>query len=148
MTLKAPITYIYNFLNLLRYEGKFDAGSVFPLMVQICVWFGRPLEKTRFVAKCKGKPWLEHVPALVKECPRVVPTSWHHFDIQCAVSSHHLGLKGGRGIWGPRHPIPWGQWQSHWGRNWYEYLWTLEEAPFLVPNPPSCAALALVSAPR
>lgn len=36
------------------YEGKFDAGSVFPLMVQICVWFGRPLEKTRFVAKCKA----------------------------------------------------------------------------------------------
>ncbi|KAF4023372.1 hypothetical protein G4228_015064 [Cervus hanglu yarkandensis] len=54
ITLKAPITYIYNFLNLLRYEGKFDAGSVFPLMVQICVWFGRPLEKTRFVAKCKA----------------------------------------------------------------------------------------------
>ncbi|XP_012926151.1 uncharacterized protein C20orf194 homolog isoform X3 [Heterocephalus glaber] len=36
------------------YEGKFSAGSVFPLMVQICVWFGRPLEKTRFVAKCKA----------------------------------------------------------------------------------------------
>nr|XP_030703453.1 uncharacterized protein C20orf194 homolog isoform X4 [Globicephala melas] len=36
------------------YEGKFDVGSVFPLMVQICVWFGRPLEKTRFVAKCKA----------------------------------------------------------------------------------------------
>ncbi|XP_051701183.2 dynein axonemal assembly factor 9 isoform X2 [Oryctolagus cuniculus] len=36
------------------YEGKFDAGSVFPLMVQICVWFGRPLEKTRFIAKCKA----------------------------------------------------------------------------------------------
>uniref|UniRef100_A0A8D1NFI7 Uncharacterized protein n=1 Tax=Sus scrofa TaxID=9823 RepID=A0A8D1NFI7_PIG len=36
------------------YEGKFDAGSVFPLMVQICVWFGRPLEKTRFMAKCKA----------------------------------------------------------------------------------------------
>ncbi|KAM9589594.1 dynein axonemal assembly factor 9 isoform 5-T6 [Trichechus inunguis] len=36
------------------YEGKFDSGSVFPLMVQICVWFGRPLEKTRFVAKCKA----------------------------------------------------------------------------------------------
>lgn len=31
-------------------------------MVQICVWFGRPLEKTRFVAKCKGKPWLGHIP--------------------------------------------------------------------------------------
>ncbi|XP_008852681.1 uncharacterized protein C20orf194 homolog isoform X2 [Nannospalax galili] len=36
------------------YEGKFDAGSVFPLMVQICVWFDRPLEKTRFVTKCKA----------------------------------------------------------------------------------------------
>nr|XP_045011762.1 dynein axonemal assembly factor 9 isoform X1 [Jaculus jaculus] len=36
------------------YEGKFDAGSAFPLMVQICVWFGRPLEKTRFVTKCKA----------------------------------------------------------------------------------------------
>ncbi|KAM4842588.1 dynein axonemal assembly factor 9 isoform 1-T1 [Thomomys bottae] len=36
------------------YEGKFDSGSVFPLMVQICVWFGRPLEKTRFMAKCKA----------------------------------------------------------------------------------------------
>ncbi|KAG3262915.1 dynein axonemal assembly factor 9 isoform X2 [Ictidomys tridecemlineatus] len=36
------------------YEGKFNSGSVFPLMVQICVWFGRPLEKTRFVAKCKA----------------------------------------------------------------------------------------------
>uniref|UniRef100_A0A2K5FAK5 Dynein axonemal assembly factor 9 n=1 Tax=Aotus nancymaae TaxID=37293 RepID=A0A2K5FAK5_AOTNA len=36
------------------YEGKLNAGSVYPLMVQICVWFGRPLEKTRFVAKCKA----------------------------------------------------------------------------------------------
>ncbi|XP_075420038.1 dynein axonemal assembly factor 9 isoform X2 [Tenrec ecaudatus] len=35
-------------------EGRFDSGSVFPLMVQICVWFARPLEKTRFVAKCKA----------------------------------------------------------------------------------------------
>lgn len=38
----------------LRYEGKYGAGSVFPPMVQICVWFNRPLEKTRFVTKCKG----------------------------------------------------------------------------------------------
>lgn len=37
-----------------RYEGKYGAGSVFPPMVQICVWFSRPLEKTRFVTKCKG----------------------------------------------------------------------------------------------
>ncbi|OXB75834.1 UNVERIFIED_CONTAM: hypothetical protein H355_009467 [Colinus virginianus] len=36
-----------------RYEGKYGAGSVFPPMVQICVWFNRPLEKTRFVTKCK-----------------------------------------------------------------------------------------------
>uniref|UniRef100_A0A2K6PWI8 Dynein axonemal assembly factor 9 n=1 Tax=Rhinopithecus roxellana TaxID=61622 RepID=A0A2K6PWI8_RHIRO len=36
------------------YEGKLNAGSVYPLMVQICVWFGRPLEKTRFMAKCKA----------------------------------------------------------------------------------------------
>ncbi|XP_048338985.1 dynein axonemal assembly factor 9, partial [Sphaerodactylus townsendi] len=36
------------------YEGKFRSGSVIPPMVQICVWFSRPLEKTRFVAKCKA----------------------------------------------------------------------------------------------
>ncbi|XP_029819568.1 uncharacterized protein C20orf194 homolog [Manacus vitellinus] len=36
------------------YEGKYGAGPVFPPMVQICVWFSRPLEKTRFVAKCKA----------------------------------------------------------------------------------------------
>ncbi|XP_019381593.1 PREDICTED: uncharacterized protein C20orf194 homolog [Gavialis gangeticus] len=36
------------------YEGKFGSGSVFPPMVQICVWFSRPLEKTRFVTKCKA----------------------------------------------------------------------------------------------
>ncbi|XP_062991457.1 dynein axonemal assembly factor 9 isoform X2 [Elgaria multicarinata webbii] len=36
------------------YEGKFRAGSAFPPMVQICVWFNRPLEKMRFVAKCKA----------------------------------------------------------------------------------------------
>lgn len=39
---------------VLRYEGKYGAGSVFPPMVQICVWFNRPLEKMRFVTKCKG----------------------------------------------------------------------------------------------
>ncbi|RMC14574.1 hypothetical protein DUI87_09672 [Hirundo rustica rustica] len=37
-----------------RYEGKYGAGPVFPPMVQICVWFSRPLEKTRFVTKCKA----------------------------------------------------------------------------------------------
>ncbi|KFP84871.1 Uncharacterized protein C20orf194, partial [Apaloderma vittatum] len=37
-----------------QYEGKYGAGSVFPPMVQICVWFNRPLEKTRFVTKCKA----------------------------------------------------------------------------------------------
>ncbi|XP_021148547.2 dynein axonemal assembly factor 9 [Columba livia] len=36
------------------YEGKYRAGPVFPPMVQICVWFNRPLEKTRFVTKCKA----------------------------------------------------------------------------------------------
>uniref|UniRef100_A0A8C0B1V6 Chromosome 20 open reading frame 194 n=1 Tax=Buteo japonicus TaxID=224669 RepID=A0A8C0B1V6_9AVES len=36
------------------YEGKYGAGSFFPPMVQICVWFNRPLEKTRFVTKCKA----------------------------------------------------------------------------------------------
>ncbi|XP_053109584.1 dynein axonemal assembly factor 9 isoform X2 [Hemicordylus capensis] len=36
------------------YDGKFRVGSVFPPMVQICVWFSRPLEKTRFVSKCKA----------------------------------------------------------------------------------------------
>ncbi|KAF4791286.1 hypothetical protein TURU_132066 [Turdus rufiventris] len=37
-----------------RYEGQYGAGPVFPPMVQICVWFSRPLEKTRFVTKCKA----------------------------------------------------------------------------------------------
>ncbi|XP_015271849.1 PREDICTED: uncharacterized protein C20orf194 homolog [Gekko japonicus] len=36
------------------HDGKFRSGSVVPPMVQICVWFNRPLEKTRFVAKCKA----------------------------------------------------------------------------------------------
>ncbi|XP_032915275.1 dynein axonemal assembly factor 9 [Catharus ustulatus] len=36
------------------YEGQYGAGPVFPPMVQICVWFSRPLEKTRFVTKCKA----------------------------------------------------------------------------------------------
>ncbi|XP_036619107.1 uncharacterized protein C20orf194 homolog isoform X1 [Trichosurus vulpecula] len=45
------------------YEGKFRAGSVFPPMVQICVWFGRPLEKARFVAKCKA------IKSLIKQSP-------------------------------------------------------------------------------
>uniref|UniRef100_A0A8C3GY80 Dynein axonemal assembly factor 9 n=1 Tax=Corvus moneduloides TaxID=1196302 RepID=A0A8C3GY80_CORMO len=38
----------------LLYEGTYGAGPVFPPMVQICVWFSRPLEKTRFVTKCKA----------------------------------------------------------------------------------------------
>ncbi|KAL7981735.1 hypothetical protein Chor_001550 [Crotalus horridus] len=37
----------------LMFDGKFRAGSAFPPMVQICVWFNRPLEKMRFAAKCK-----------------------------------------------------------------------------------------------
>ncbi|XP_039224297.1 uncharacterized protein C20orf194 homolog [Crotalus tigris] len=36
------------------FDGKFRAGSAFPPMVQICVWFNRPLEKMRFAAKCKA----------------------------------------------------------------------------------------------
>lgn len=35
-------------------------------MVQICVWFDRPLEKTRFVSKCKGECDLFH---RGKSCP-------------------------------------------------------------------------------
>lgn len=67
-------------------------------MVQICVWFGRPLEKTRFIAKCKGKPWLGHVLDLSKRT-RVVPVSWHHFSFLSAVSPPlHWGLKTGRGF--------------------------------------------------
>ncbi|RLW09178.1 hypothetical protein DV515_00003070 [Chloebia gouldiae] len=42
------------FVFVSRYEGKYGAGPVFPPMVQICVWFSRPLEKTRFVTKCKA----------------------------------------------------------------------------------------------
>ncbi|KAL8206549.1 UNVERIFIED_CONTAM: hypothetical protein K2H54_008755, partial [Gekko kuhli] len=45
------------------YDGKFRSGSVVPPMVQICVWFNRPLEKMRFVAKCKAlKPSIKPSP--------------------------------------------------------------------------------------
>lgn len=68
----------YILKTILRYEGKFDSGSVFPLMVQICVWFDRPLEKTRFVAKCKGELTLDG---------RVVPSLWPHLSQCPGVSS-------------------------------------------------------------
>ncbi|XP_069488352.1 dynein axonemal assembly factor 9 isoform X2 [Ambystoma mexicanum] len=35
-------------------NGKFVAGSVLPQMDQICLWFDRPLEKTRFMMNCKA----------------------------------------------------------------------------------------------
>ncbi|KAJ6658581.1 hypothetical protein lerEdw1_019969 [Lerista edwardsae] len=37
-----------------RYDGSFQVGPVFPPMVQVCVRFSQPLEKMRFVAKCKA----------------------------------------------------------------------------------------------
>ncbi|XP_048458036.1 uncharacterized protein C20orf194 homolog [Rhincodon typus] len=36
------------------WNGKFRSGSVFPQMTQICIRFNRPLEKARFVTKCKA----------------------------------------------------------------------------------------------
>ncbi|XP_043552353.1 dynein axonemal assembly factor 9 isoform X2 [Chiloscyllium plagiosum] len=36
------------------WNGKFRSGSVFPQMTQICIKFNRPLEKARFVTKCKA----------------------------------------------------------------------------------------------
>ncbi|XP_038649134.1 uncharacterized protein C20orf194 homolog [Scyliorhinus canicula] len=36
------------------WNGKFRSGSVFPQMTQICIRFSRPLEKARFVTKCKA----------------------------------------------------------------------------------------------
>ncbi|XP_066488259.1 dynein axonemal assembly factor 9 [Tiliqua scincoides] len=36
------------------YDGRFQVGPVFPPMDQVCVRFSRPLEKMRFVAKCKA----------------------------------------------------------------------------------------------
>lgn len=66
-------------------------------MVQICVWFDRPLERTRFVTKCKGKPLLGHVSVSVLHVFSIVSESkagrgfdelrvpgsdyvWPHFD--------------------------------------------------------------------
>lgn len=117
-------------------------------MVQICVWFGRPLEKTRFVAKCKGKPWLGHVPDPNKRIPRVVPASWHHFSIMCVVMSpHYWGLKT-EGFEDPGVPPPWEEWQSHWGGcgggRTYE-PWSLKWGSFPDPNslPAVCPELGL-----
>ncbi|KAG8453283.1 hypothetical protein GDO86_000063 [Hymenochirus boettgeri] len=36
------------------YEGKFLTGSTFPKMDHVCVRFGRPLEKARFMTRCKA----------------------------------------------------------------------------------------------
>ncbi|XP_053314085.1 dynein axonemal assembly factor 9 [Spea bombifrons] len=36
------------------YDGTFSAGAVFPKMDRISVWFTRPLEKARFMTRCKG----------------------------------------------------------------------------------------------
>ncbi|KAM8939582.1 dynein axonemal assembly factor 9 [Pelodytes ibericus] len=35
------------------YDGAFSAGPIFPKMDQISVWFNRPLEKARFMTRCK-----------------------------------------------------------------------------------------------
>ncbi|XP_040275265.1 uncharacterized protein C20orf194 homolog [Bufo bufo] len=35
------------------YEGKFSAGPVSPKVDRICLWFSRPLEKARFMTRCK-----------------------------------------------------------------------------------------------
>ncbi|KAM4809298.1 LOW QUALITY PROTEIN: dynein axonemal assembly factor 9 [Rhinophrynus dorsalis] len=36
------------------YEGKFSTGSSFPKMDRVSVWFSRPLEKARFMTRCKA----------------------------------------------------------------------------------------------
>ncbi|XP_059821698.1 uncharacterized protein C20orf194 homolog isoform X1 [Hypanus sabinus] len=36
------------------WNGKFRSGPVFPQMTQICIRFNRPLDKARFVTKCKA----------------------------------------------------------------------------------------------
>ncbi|XP_067837186.1 uncharacterized protein C20orf194 homolog isoform X2 [Heptranchias perlo] len=36
------------------WNGKFRSGPVFPQMTQICIRFSRPLDKARFVTKCKA----------------------------------------------------------------------------------------------
>lgn len=93
----------YILKTILRYEGKFDSGSVFPLMVQICVWFDRPLEKTRFVAKCKGERGWDTFHPRWKTCPfPVAPFQ--------SVSSGFLfsilsGSKAGRGVNEIRSPV-------------------------------------------
>ncbi|XP_066574446.1 dynein axonemal assembly factor 9 [Amia ocellicauda] len=35
-------------------EGKFKSGPLFPCMEQICIRFNRPLEKPRFMTRCKA----------------------------------------------------------------------------------------------
>ncbi|XP_051866476.1 uncharacterized protein C20orf194 homolog [Pristis pectinata] len=36
------------------WNGRFRSGPVFPQMTQICIRFNRPLDKARFVTKCKA----------------------------------------------------------------------------------------------
>ncbi|XP_069779619.1 dynein axonemal assembly factor 9 isoform X2 [Narcine bancroftii] len=36
------------------WNGKFRSGPVFPQMTQICIRFNRPIDKARFVTKCKA----------------------------------------------------------------------------------------------
>ncbi|KAJ1213307.1 hypothetical protein NDU88_000945 [Pleurodeles waltl] len=52
-------------------EGKFVTGSVFPQMDQICLWFNRPLEKTRFMMNCKA----------IKSCIKLSPFSGNVYHI-------------------------------------------------------------------
>ncbi|XP_075705772.1 dynein axonemal assembly factor 9 [Rhinoderma darwinii] len=35
------------------YDGKFSAGPASPKVDRICLWFSRPLEKARFMTRCK-----------------------------------------------------------------------------------------------
>ncbi|CAN2388356.1 Chromosome 20 open reading frame 194 [Pristimantis euphronides] len=35
------------------YDGRFSAGPVSPKVNRICLWFSRPLEKARFMTRCK-----------------------------------------------------------------------------------------------
>ncbi|XP_071982447.1 dynein axonemal assembly factor 9 isoform X2 [Engystomops pustulosus] len=36
------------------YDGKFVSGPVSPAVARICLWFSRPLEKARFMTRCKA----------------------------------------------------------------------------------------------
>ncbi|XP_069601233.1 dynein axonemal assembly factor 9 [Ranitomeya imitator] len=36
------------------YDGKFSTGAVSPKVDRVCLWFSRPLEKARFMTRCKS----------------------------------------------------------------------------------------------